>query len=63
MDEWEVLPREAVAVAMKAQEQGVARLQATREDLYAQAAATIKAARDGVHLLMREGLIAPVPEA
>ena len=63
MDEWDVFPREAVAVAMKAQEQGVARLQATREALYAQASATIKAARDGVQLLMREGLIAPVPEA
>jgi malate dehydrogenase (oxaloacetate-decarboxylating) len=62
MDEWEVFPREAVAVAMKAQEQGVARLQATREELYAQASATIRAARDGVQLLMREGLIAPVPE-
>jgi malate dehydrogenase (oxaloacetate-decarboxylating) len=62
MDEWDVFPREAVAVAMKAQEQGVARLHATREELYAQASATIKAARDGVHLLMREGLIAPVPE-
>jgi malate dehydrogenase (oxaloacetate-decarboxylating) len=63
MDEWDVFPREAVAVAMKAQEQGVARLQATREELYAQASATIKAARDGVQLLMRQGLIAPVPEA
>jgi len=61
MDEWDVFPREAVAVAMKAQEQGVARLKATREELYAQASATIKAARDGVQLLMREGLIAPVP--
>jgi len=63
MDEWDVFPREAVAVAMKAQEQGVARLQATREELYAQASKTIKAARDGVQLLMREGLIAPAPEA
>ena len=26
MDEWDVFPREAAAVAMKAQEQGVARL-------------------------------------
>jgi malate dehydrogenase (oxaloacetate-decarboxylating) len=63
MDEWDVFPREAVAVAMKAQEQGVARLTATREELYAQASATIKAARDGVQLLMREGLIAPAPES
>ncbi len=63
MEEWEVFPREAVAVAMKAQEQGVARLQATREELWAKASATIKATRDQVQLLMSEGMIAPVPEA
>jgi len=63
MDEWDVFPREAVAVAMKAQEQGVARLTATRDELFARALATIKAAREQVHLLMDEGLIAPVPEA
>ena len=63
MDEWDVFPREAVAVAMKAQEQGVARLTATREELFTQASATIKAARDGVQLLMREGMIAPAPES
>ncbi len=62
MDEWEVFPREAAAVGMKAQEQGVARLKATRQELFDRAAATIKAARDEVHLLMREGAIAPVPE-
>jgi len=63
MDEWEVFPREAVAVAMKAQEQGVARLKASREELYAKASAAIKAARDQVQLLMAEGMIAPAPEA
>jgi malate dehydrogenase (oxaloacetate-decarboxylating) len=63
MDEWEVLPREAAAVAMKAQEQGVARLTATRENLLAQASATIRAARDQVQVLMEKGLIAPVPAA
>jgi len=62
MDEWEVFPREAVAVAMKAQEQGVARLEISREELYTQASQTIKTARDQVQLLMREGIIAPVPE-
>ncbi|UCC77622.1 MAG: NADP-dependent malic enzyme [Anaerolineales bacterium] len=63
MDEWEVFPREAVAVAMKAQEQGVARLTATREELYAKASETIKAARDQVHVLTEQGLIAQAPEA
>jgi malate dehydrogenase (oxaloacetate-decarboxylating) len=63
MDEWEVFPREAVAVAMKAQEQGVSRLKATPEELYARASATIKAARDQVQLLMSEGMIATAPQA
>jgi malate dehydrogenase (oxaloacetate-decarboxylating) len=63
MDEWEVFPREAVAVAMKAQEQGVARLTATREELYAKASETIKAAREQVQVLMEQGLIAQAPEA
>ena len=63
MDEWEVFPREAVAVAMKAQEQGVARLHASPEELYTRAAAVIKAARDQVQLLTREGLIPPIPDA
>ena len=62
MDEWEVFPREAVAVAIKAQEQGVARREASREVLYAEATTRIREAREGVHLLMREGLIPPPPE-
>jgi malate dehydrogenase (oxaloacetate-decarboxylating) len=62
MDDWEIFPREAVAVAMKAQEQGVARISASREDLYKNATAIIKHARDEVQLLMREGLIAPYTE-
>ena len=62
MEEWEVFPREAVAVAMKAQEQGVARLELSREELYKKAEATIRQAREMAHLLMREGAIAPAPE-
>ncbi len=61
MDEWEIFPREAVAVAMKAQEQGVARLRLSHDQLYAKASASIKAARDQVQLLMEEALIAPMP--
>ncbi len=59
MDDWEIFPREAVAVAMKAQEQGIARITASRDELYKNAMAIIKHARDEVQLLMREGLIAP----
>jgi len=62
MDEWEVFPREAVATAMKAQEQGIARLSKTREQLYEEASAIIRQAREATQLLMREGLIAPAPE-
>jgi malate dehydrogenase (oxaloacetate-decarboxylating) len=61
MDEWEVFPREAVATAMKAQEQGIALLEKSREELYAQAEATIRQARESVQMLMREGFIA-MPE-
>ena len=62
MDEWEVFPREAVAVGMKAQEQGIARIRMSREDLYNQASRIIKNARDMADTLMREGIIAMPPE-
>ncbi len=63
MAEWEVFIREAVAVGMKAQEQGVARIKATREDLTKQAEKMIKNARETTHLLMKEGLIPKSPDA
>lgn len=62
MDEWEVFPREAVAVGMKAIQQGVARLQATRDELYGQASRIIERARGEIQLLMDEGFIPPPPE-
>jgi malate dehydrogenase (oxaloacetate-decarboxylating) len=58
MDDWEVFPREAVAVAMKAQEQGVARLTVDRDTLYRNAEAIIRRSREMTQLLMREGFIA-----
>lgn len=63
MEEWAVFPREAVAVAMKAQEQGVARVKAAPEQLYDRASRMIKEARDQVRLLMEHGAIPPLPEA
>ena len=57
MDEWEFVPRVAVATAMTAQAQGIARLTRTPEELHAGAARIIKEARDATHLLMREGII------
>ncbi len=61
MAEWEVYIREAVAVGLKAIEQGVAREKASREELTKRAEAMIKTARETTALLMKEGYIPPVP--
>jgi malate dehydrogenase (oxaloacetate-decarboxylating) len=60
MGEWEVFVREAVAVAMKAQEQGVARIKASPEELTKRAEKMIKEARETTSLLIKEGYI-PLP--
>jgi malate dehydrogenase (oxaloacetate-decarboxylating) len=57
MDEWEVFPREAVAVAKKAMEQGVARLKIDEKELFKMAEMKIRRARDEVGLLMEKGII------
>jgi len=57
MDEWEVFPREAVAVAMKAIEQGVARFKYTPEELFKMATDTIGKARNEVQWMMKEKFI------
>ena len=58
MDDWEVFPREAAAVGMKAIEQGVAlRTNVTREQLRKEAEVIIKKARDEVQLLQKDGFI------
>jgi malate dehydrogenase (oxaloacetate-decarboxylating) len=61
MDDWEVFPREAAAVGVKAQEQGVARLSISYEDLLSMAEATIRHAQDMTRFLMEKELIPPVP--
>ena len=61
MSDWEVFPREAAAVAMKAQEQGVARLSLTHEELLSGARAIIRQAQDMTHFLMEKELIPPIP--
>jgi len=63
MDEWEVFPREATAVGMKAIEQGVARITVSKDELYKKASSVIKRARDTVKLLMEEKIIPPAPES
>jgi len=61
MEEWEVYPREAVATALKAQEEGVAGLKLTRTQLYEQASAIIKRARDITQSNMKLGFIQKAP--
>ena len=61
MDEWEVFPREAAAVGVKAQEQGVARLTISHEELLSKAKQTIRQAQDMTRFLMEKELIPPVP--
>jgi len=61
MDDWEVFPREATAVGMKAIEQGVARITMTRDELLKKATATIKHARDTTQALMKGGFIPAAP--
>ncbi|MBI2370805.1 MAG: hypothetical protein HYV08_11320 [Deltaproteobacteria bacterium] len=61
MDEWEVFPRVAVAAAMTAQEQGIARLSKPREQVHAEAAKVMWEARETTRVLMREGLIPEPP--
>jgi len=62
MDDWEVFPREAVAVAMKAQEQGVAQLDLSYDELFEHARRIIKRSRDLTHTMMEDKYIAPAPE-
>jgi malate dehydrogenase (oxaloacetate-decarboxylating) len=62
MVEWEVFAQEAVAVGMKAQEQGIARLAIARDDLFRHAADMILRSRRLTDVMMAEGLIAEPPE-
>ena len=59
MDEWEVFPREAVAVGMKAIEQGVARIKFTPEELFQTAEYQIKSSREKVQKFQELGFIKP----
>lgn len=62
MDDWEVFPREAAAVAVKAVEQGVATLPCTYEEELERASKIIREARDMTQLLMDEGFIPEPPQ-
>ncbi len=60
MDDWEIFPREAAAVAMKAQEQGLARLKTTYEEEFKNATEIIRRSRNLTQMMMKDGFI-PAP--
>lgn len=62
MAEWEVYPREAAAVGLKAIEQGIAKVKMKRQELLDRATAIIKRARGTTELLMEKGFIQSPPE-
>jgi len=63
MDELDAFIQEAVAVGMKAIEQGVARVKLNREELTKRAEKMIREAREATDLMMKSGLIPPAPES
>ena len=62
MDDWEVFPREAVAVGMKAIETGIARVKISKSELTQRAEELISRARNETKLLMDKEYIKPFPE-
>ncbi len=63
MSDWEVFPREAAAVGAEAVRKGLARLKLTRKEIYERATGIISHARKSTELLMRRGLIKPIPHS
>jgi len=61
MSEWEVYPREATAVALKAIEQGVALVKKSRQEIYEDAEKVIRRAREETKFLMDGKFIQPAP--
>jgi malate dehydrogenase (oxaloacetate-decarboxylating) len=61
MDDWEVFPREAAAVAMKAVEEGLAKFPTTYEQEFERASAIIKRSRSLTQMMMDEHFIAEPP--
>ena len=61
MEHQDVFPREAAAVGAKAVEQGLARIELSREALYEMATTKIAAAKAMIQTLMDDGGIVPAP--
>ncbi len=62
MDEWDVYPREATAVGMKAIEQGIAGIKISKDELYKRVESIIRNAREETQSLMEDGFI-PMPDS
>jgi malate dehydrogenase (oxaloacetate-decarboxylating) len=62
MDDWEVFSREAAAVGMKAQEQGVARVNPSYDELFEHATQIIGRSRNLTKMMMDQGFIPDAPE-
>ena len=62
MEDWEVFPREAAAVGMKAQELGLAKIEMTYDELLGTAMKIIKRSRELTHSMMEDGFIEQAPE-
>ena len=62
MENWEIFPKEATAVALKAIEEKIARKIMSEEEIYQNAYNIIKRSRDTTQVLMDNGLIQPMPE-
>jgi len=61
MSDWEVFPREAAAVGVRAQEQGVARLSFSHDELLSKAREVIHQSQEMTRFLMEKEIIPPVP--
>ena len=62
MDDWEVFPREAAAVAMKAIEQDIARFHVSYEEEFQNASSIIRRSRELTQSMMEDGFIAEPPD-
>ncbi len=62
MEEWEVFPREAVAVGMEAIKQGIARKNISRSKLYDLSSSIIKRSREITKTMMKKGYIKLPPK-
>ena len=61
MDEWEVYPKVAVACALEAIKEGIARIKLSKQELWERAVTIIRNARESLHALIERGLIKPIP--